>query len=266
MINRDNISASLIKKALLAFVAAVLLASSFVIINAGERGVVLRLGEINRVVSPGIAFRIPFVDQVIKMEVRTTKEEVEASAASNDLQIVTSNVVIQYNVIPGDVGLLYEEVGTSFRERIIKPAIQDAIKATTANFNAEELITKRNEVSEQMEEVLKERLLEAYINVTNVDVVDFNFSASFNEAIEAKVTAEQDALREENRLRQIEFEAQQIIETAKAEAESIRIQAQAIQQQGGKDYVQLKAVEKWDGKLPQQFIPGSTIPFLNLVQ
>jgi regulator of protease activity HflC (stomatin/prohibitin superfamily) len=175
-------------------------------------------------------------------------------------------VVIQYNVIPGDVGLLYEEVGTSFRERIIKPAIQDAIKATTANFNAEELITKRNEVSEQMEEVLKERLLEAYINVTNVDVVDFNFSASFNEAIEAKVTAEQDALREENRLRQIEFEAQQIIETAKAEAESIRIQAQAIQQQGGKDYVQLKAVEKWDGKLPQQFIPGSTIPFLNLVQ
>jgi regulator of protease activity HflC (stomatin/prohibitin superfamily) len=266
MINIDNISVSLITKAILTFTAIVILASSFVIVDAGERGVVLRLGEINRVVQPGIAFRIPVADQVIKMEVRTTKEEVEASAASNDLQIVTSNVVIQYNIIPGDVGLLYEEVGISFRERIINPAIQDAIKATTANFNAEELITKRGEVSEQMEELLKARLLEAHISVTNVDVVDFNFSDSFNAAIEAKVTAEQDALREENRLRQIEFEAQQMIETAKAEAESIRIQAQAIQQQGGKDYVQLKAVEKWDGKLPQQFIPGSTIPFLNLVR
>ncbi len=266
MFNNNNISTSLIKKAGLTLIVLVLLVSSFVIIDAGERGVVLRLGEINRVVQPGIAFRIPLVDQVVKMEVRTTKEEVEASAASNDLQIVTSNVAIQYNIIPGDVGLLYEEVGTSFRERIISPAIQDAIKATTANFNAEELITKRNEVSEQMEDVLRARLLEAHISVTNVDVIDFNFSSSFNAAIEAKVTAEQDALREENRLRQIEFEALQIIETATAEAESIRIQAQAIQQQGGKDYVQLKAVEKWDGKLPQQFIPGSTIPFLNLVQ
>ena len=198
------------------------------------------------------------------MEVRTTKEEVNASAASNDLQVVTSNVAIQYNPIPEEVGELYEEVGTSVRERIISPAIQDAIKATTANFNAEELITKRNLASEQMEEILRERLLEAHINVSNVDIVDFNFSASFNAAIEAKVTAEQDALREENRLRQIEFEAQQIVETAKAEAESIRIQAQAIQQQGGKDYVQLKAVEKWDGKLPTQFVPGSAVPFLSI--
>ncbi|MFT5037397.1 MAG: regulator of protease activity HflC (stomatin/prohibitin superfamily) [Candidatus Azotimanducaceae bacterium] len=255
-----------IKKVILTFIVVGLLFSAFVIIDAGERGIVLRLGKIERIIEPGISFRIPLVDQVVKMEVRTIKEEVSASAASNDLQIVTSNVAIQYNLIPGDVGLLYEEVGTSYRERIISPAIQDAIKATTANFNAEELITKRNDASQQMEEILKARLLETHINVSNVDIVHFNFSDSFNEAIEAKVTAEQDALREENRLRQIEFEAQQTIETAKAEAESIRIQAQAIQQQGGKDFVQLRAVEKWNGILPTHFVPGSSIPFLNLNQ
>lgn len=261
-----EISGSLVKKGIIFVIIAILFISSFVIIDAGERGVVLRLGKINGVIHPGVSFKIPVIDKVIKMEVRTTKEEVEASAASNDLQVVTSNVAIQYNVIAEDVALLYEEVGTSFSERVISPAIQDAIKATTANFNAEELITKRNIASEQMEELLRARLLEAHINVSNVDIVDFNFSSSFNAAIEAKVTAEQDALREENRLRQVEFEAQQKIETAKAEAEAIRIQAQAIQQQGGKDFVQLKAVEKWNGVLPTQFVPGSAIPFLNLGQ
>lgn len=243
-----------------------ILVSSFVIIDAGERGVVLRLGRVNSVMQPGINFRIPIVDRVIKMEVRTTKEEVQASAASNDLQIVSSNVAIQYNLIPENVALLYEEVGTSFRQRIISPAIQDAIKATTANFNAEELITKRTLASEQMENILKERLLEAHIQVSNVDIVHFNFSDSFNEAIEAKVTAEQDALREENRLKQVQFEAQQKIETARADAEAIRIQARAIQQQGGKDFVQLKAIEKWNGVLPTQFVPGSSIPFINTVR
>lgn len=266
MDNLRRLTISQIKKGIFAFIVLSLIFSSFVIIDAGERGVVLRLGRIQSLMQPGINFRIPIVDRVIKMEVRTVKEEVGVAAASNDLQIVTSNVAIQYNLIPEKVGLLYEEVGTSFVIRIISPAIQDAIKATTANFNAEELITKRNIASEQMEDLLRIRLLEAHINVSNVDIVDFSFSDSFNAAIEAKVTAEQNALREENRLRQIEFEAQQIVEIAKAEAEAIRIQAQAIQQQGGKDFVQLKAIEKWNGVLPTQFIPESTLPFINLVR
>lgn len=266
MDNLQNISAIQVRKFILTLIAVFAVLSAFVIVDAGERAVVLRLGKVDRVIQPGFNFKIPIVDQVIKMEVRTIKEEVEATAASNDLQVVTSNVAIQYNLIPEAVGLLYEEVGTSFRVRIISPAIQDAIKATTANFNAEELITKRQIASEQMENILRERLLEAHIHVSNVDIVNFNFSDSFNAAIEAKVTAEQDALREENRLKQVQFEAQQRIEIAKAEAEAIRIQARAIQQQGGKDFVQLKAIEKWDGVLPTQFIPGSTIPFINLVK
>ena len=128
------------------------------------------------------------------------------------------------------------------------------------------MITKRAIASEEMEVLLRQRLLEAHIAVSNVDIVNFDFSPAFNESIEQKVTAEQNALREENKLKQVEFEAQQRIEQARGEAEAIRIQAQAIQQQGGKDYVQLQAILQWDGKLPQQFVPGSAIPFLNLIK
>lgn len=243
-----------------------LLFGSWTIVRAGERGVVLRLGDLNRVMEPGLNFKLPYIDKVVKLEVRTTKQETEASAASNDLQVVTSNVAVQYNLIPENVGTLYEEFGKKYRSRVIDPAIQDAIKAITAKFTAEELITKREIVSDEMETLLATRLLEAHIRVSNVDIVNFDFSTSFNSAIEAKVTAEQKALEAENKLKQVEFEAAQRVATAEAEAEAIRIQAQAINSQGGRDFVQLKAIEKWDGILPTQFVPGSTIPFINLVK
>lgn len=236
----------------------------FTVVDAGERGVITRLGEVNRVVDPGLHLKWPFVEKAIKFETRTRIIEREASAASKDLQTVTTRVALNYNVLPDGVGQLYEDLGTGYVARIIDPAIQDAVKAATAKFNAEAVITDRPLVKEAIVTDLKERLLPRNIVVSEVNLTDFEFSATFNEAIEAKVTAEQRALEAENKLRQVEFEAQQKVETAKAEAEAIRIQAQAITQQGGKDYVQLQAINKWNGVLPAQFVPGSAIPFINL--
>jgi regulator of protease activity HflC (stomatin/prohibitin superfamily) len=147
---------------------------------------------------------------------------------------------------------------------LIDPAIQDTVKAATAKFNAEALITRRPEVKEAIEVGLKEKLSESNINIKSVSITNFEFSQSFNSAIEAKVTAEQRALEAKNKLEQIKFEAQQKIETAKAEAESIRIQANAINSQGGADYVALKMIERWDGSVPQTVIPGSSVPFFNM--
>ena len=117
---------------------------------------------------------------------------------------------------------------------------------------------------------MRNRLTREGILVTNVDIVDFKFSDSFNHAIEAKVKAEQDALREKNNLQKIKFEAEQKITAAKAEAEKIRIEAQALKA-NGKDLIEkikveayLEAVKKWDGRLPQQMIPGQTVPFINI--
>lgn len=247
------------------FIFISFLLSTF-IIDEGERGVVLKFGQIERVEGPGFHFKIPFVEGVEKMDVRAVKLETEATAASKDLQDVTTQLAVQYNLNAEAVTNIYSEYQSAKNLKIneIQPAIQDAIKAATSQFNASELITKRPEVKDVVENILRDRLAPFYVQVRNVDIVNFSFSESFSQAIEQKVTAEQDAQREENKLRQVQAEAAQRIEQAKAEAEAIRIQAQAVTQQGGKDYVQLQAIEKWNGQLPQQFVPGSAIPFLNL--
>jgi len=257
-------TAKVIKQMIVTFLVLIILLGSFTIVSVGEVGIVLRAGSLNRTLNEGLHIKIPLIESVEKITVRTIKIEVPASAASNDLQVVTSQIAIQFNVIPDQVSTLYRNLGKNYRSKVVDPAIQDAIKETTAQFTAEELITKREQVSNQVETILKERLFEEGIFVSNVDIVSFEFSSSFNAAIEAKVTAEQKALEAENKLKQVEFEAKQKVETAKAEAEAIRIQAQAINSRGGEDYVNLKAIEKWNGVLQTQFVPGNAIPFINL--
>ena len=109
-----------------------------------------------------------------------------------------------------------------------------------------------------------ERLQRDFMVVDEFSIVNFNFSESFNTAIEAKVTAEQNALAAKNKLEQSKYEADQRIATAKGEAEAIKIQAQAIQTQGGAAYINLKAIEKWNGLLPVYMMGNSPVPFINL--
>lgn len=248
------------------FVLILIIATNpIVTVGAGERGVVLVFDAFKgKVMSPGLNFRNPFTESVVKMSVQTQKEEVGVSAASKDLQTVTANIALNFHIDPTKVGQLYQDVGLDFSNRIISPAIQEAVKASTAKYTAEELITKRDAVKSDAKNLLFTRLSEKNIIVEDLSIVNFDFSKSFNDAIEAKVTAEQDALAAKNKLEQVKYEAQQKIETSKAEAEAIRIQASAINAQGGADYVMLQAIKQWNGNLPQQMIPGGALPFLNL--
>ena len=234
------------------------------VVDAGERAVVLQFGKVIDVKTEGFYWRKPFVEDYKKLDVKTQKIEVNADAASRDLQSVSAGIALNYNLNPEAVGLLWQEIGRDYQVRIIDPAIQESVKSVTARFNAEELITKREEVRDGIKQLLQQKLAEKHILVTEFAVTNFSFSKSFDEAIEAKVTAEQRALEAKNKLEQVKFEAEQKVEQARAEAEAIRIQAQAVTQQGGKDYVQLQAIDKWDGKLPAQFVPGSAVPFLSL--
>ena len=220
---------------------------SWTIIKPSEEGVVIRMGNINRQMASGFHWKMPWVEKVIHMDVSTKKIEVQASAASKDLQVVTTNMAVQYELNEADVSKIFVEYQkNNIRAKVIDPAIQDAVKASTALFNADELITKRAEVKDNIFALLNERLSTEGVFLKNVDIVNFDFSASFNLAIEEKVTAEQNAAREENKLKQVEFEAQQRVEQARGEAEAIRIQAQAIQSQGGKDYVNLQWIAAWE--------------------
>lgn len=237
----------------------------FTSVSAGHKAVVLRGGKVVRVLDEGYNYKAPAIESVIEVDVRTQVESTEATAASKDLQTVSTKVAVNYNVLPDKVAEMWNGVGEDYKSIIIDPAIQEAVKAATAKHTAEELITKRENVKDEIMASLKQRLGESgFLMLTQVSITNFDFSNSFNTAIEGKVTAEQTALAAKNKLEQVKYEAQQQVEKAKADAESIRIQAQAITQQGGKDYVQLKAIERWDGKLPAQMIPGATVPFLDL--
>lgn len=235
--------------------------SFFTIVKAGERGVLLRFGNVVEIYDPGLHFQVPIIHAVIMMDVRTQKNEVDVGAASKDLQEIQTRVALNYHADPGRVGDLYQNIGTEYESRIISPAIQESVKAVTAKFTAEELITKRAAVKEEIRTDLKERLNTYYIVIDDLSIVDFSFSSEFDLAIEAKQTAVQQALKAENDLRRVEIEAQQRIETAKAEAESIRIQAEALKQNA--DLIRLKAVERWDGVLPT-YVMGDSIPLINL--
>ncbi len=248
--------------------ALILIFSTFGTISTGEIGIKTNLGKVVGTVQPGLYFKLPFVEGVTSMDTQIQKEQADAGAASKDLQTVQAKVAINYNVDAGKAQDLYSRIGTEYKVRVIDPAIQEVVKAVTAQYTAEELITKRPEITDKIQTSLSERLGAFDISVSSVSITNFDFSGTFNAAIEAKVTAEQNALAAKNKLDQVNYEAQQTVAKAKAEAEAIGLKSQAA---NNEKYVSLKALEvqeeaiaKWNGKLPDQFIPGSAMPFINL--
>ena len=220
---------------------------SFGTVKAGFVGVHTRLGAIKGTISPGFYAVIPWIDSVTTMDVQTQKEQVDATAASADLQNVTAGVAINFHVLPQDASTIYQNIGADYQSRIIDPAIQESIKSITANYTAEKLITNREAVREEILNLLTTKMETYGVRVDSLNIVNFAFSATFETAIEAKVTAQQNALAAENKLAQVKFEAQQTVATAEAQAKAIGIQAAAVNSQGGADYVELQRIKTWDG-------------------
>jgi len=232
-----------------------------VIVSAGQRGVVLKLGAVqDEILDEGWHWVMPIVKNVKKIDVTIQKEERGASASSKDLQIVTSKVAVNYRPDALKVNKLYQEFKREYNIRVIEPTIAEFVKKTTAQYTAEELITKRDEVKENLKTAIAESLINSYILVEDIFITDFDFSDEFNKSIEAKVRAEQEALKAKNDLERVKMEAEQKITQAKADAEAIRIQAQAITQQGGKDYVNLQWIKAWQagGAQVPQFITSDS--------
>lgn len=223
--------------------------SCFTVVSAGHTGVVLTFGAVeDTVLEEGLHFKIPFIQSVVQMNNRTQKIETEGSSSSKDLQIISYVVAVNYHVNDDSSATLYQNVGTDYGSVVIIPAIQESIKAVTAQYTAEELITKRQTVGEQIKDALSEKINQYGITVEIFNIVDFDFSEEFNAAVEAKQTAQQNALKAEQDLARIEVEAQQKITQAEAEAESIKLIQDALAE--SPDYVDYIKWSKWDGKLP----------------
>lgn len=248
-------------RVLVALVALIVLFGMFGTVGAGERGVVLQFGAVqDRIFGEGLYVKVPLIQRVVKMDVKIQKDEIPASAASKDLQVVTSKIALNYHLAPDSVNHIWQNVGRDYNSRIIAPAIQEAVKAVTARFTAEELITKREQVKEEIKANLSERLMERAIIVDEFNIIDFDFSKAFNDAIEQKVTAEQLKLKAERDLERIVIEKEQQITQAEAKAQAILIEAQALRT--NPQVVELRWIEKWDGKTPQYW--GSASPFIGI--
>lgn len=250
--------------AIVGVIGLVILLSCFFTVGAGEKAVVLRFGEIVRDADSGLHIKMPTpIESVVKIETRIQKYESTATAYSKDIQTVQSIVALNFHIDASAVRVLWKELGKDYLIRVVEPAIQESMKAVASGFTAQELIEQRPKVKEAVIVLLSERLAKKNIVLDDLSIVNFDFSDSYENAIEAKQVAQQDALKAKNKLEQVKFEAEQRIAQATAEAEAIRIQAQAITQQGGEDYVQLKAIEKWKGDVPQ-YMMGNSVPFINL--
>ena len=250
-----------------AVVVFLLFLRPWVQVGAGERGIVMNFGAVQKVVlAEGLHFRIPVMQEIVLMDVKVQKALTDADAASSNLQDVSSKVALNYHVIPDKANIVYQNIGIHFKERIIDPAILEVVKAVSARYSAEELITKRPAVSEAMRAALMERLLVHNIGVDAFSIINFSFSKSFIDAIEAKQAAEQLALKAKRDLDRIRIEAEQKITAARAEAESLRLQRANI----SPDLIELrkieanmKAIEKWNGILPQ-VTGGGAIPLIGV--
>jgi len=278
---------SLIATAVVVVLALALATSSFVIVDSGHVGVIRTLGAVQMEALPeGFHLKKPFMDVIEEIDVRLRKTESRATAASKDLQVVSTNVAVQYSLNGSVAPLTFQKIGRAdvVETTLIAPAIMESVKAITAQYTAEELVTRRAEVKNGIQEAIEDFInttlaqKEAVgaVSLANVAITDFDFSAEFNRAIEDKVRAEQEALQAVNeKLRRVtqaeaaaaertlaaDAEAYQIEVASMARADAIRREAEALKD--NPTLIQLRIAEKWDGKLPQ-FSGGNVIPFLNL--
>ena len=255
--------------AVIAVIGLVVATSVFVRVPSGYRGVLMTFGKVeDKVLQEGLNYKVPFSQTVVLMNVQIQKAESTESTATKDLQEVSTTVAVNFRLDPTRVNEIYKDLREDYVSRVIKPNIEESLKATTAEYRAEELVTKRAVVKSTFDDILVERLSVFNIDVISVSLTDFQFSTSFAAAIESKVIAEQEALQAKNTLEQIRYEAQQqIIQAeaaknatiARAEGDAFAqiIQANAtaksiklITEQMTAEYSQYLWLQQWDGKLP----------------
>lgn len=245
------------------------LASCFGQVPAGYRGVVLKFDATTGEIKQEGFYTVfpPYIKRVELMSVQVRAWKHEVSAASKDLQMVTTEVVLNFALEPDKVADIYKDLRHEYLQRVVGPGCEESVKASTAQFTAEELITRRPEVRDAMDQALANRLSLFGVGIRAFSITNFDFTTTFADAIEAKVTAEQKALQAERDLERIKLEAQQEIEKAKAQAEALRLQKESVTPELVRlrsIEAQMKAVEKWDGVMPQVVTGAGPVPMLNV--
>lgn len=242
--------------------------NSFQSVPTGYVGIKTRFGKVSEdVIQEGLNLKVPYIEKIVLMDCRTQKAEIATSTASKDLQEVSLKIAVNYNVNRDTAYELYRQVGINYESIIISPAILESVKSVTAQYTAEELITKRAEVSNGMEETLKEKIESRGFNVVDFNITDLDFSAAYNQAIEKKQVAEQEAKQAEYELQKAKINNEKKIAEAEANAKVMQIQDATTTENALKlkeIEIQRAAIEKWNGVLPSTMSGDTAIPFLNI--
>lgn len=231
-----------------------IISKAFTTIPTGYVGIRTRFGKASEnIVQEGLNFKIPLIERIILIDCRTQKAETSCGTASRDLQEVSLDVVINYNVERENAYNLFKEVGTNYESIIISPAILESVKSVTAQYTAEELITKRSEVSDKMQETLIEKIAGRGFKVVDFNITDLDFSDVYNQAIEKKQVAEQQAKQAQYELERSKIENERKVAEAEANAKVMKIQNESTTENALRlKEIELKQqlIQKWDGVLP----------------
>ncbi len=241
-------------------VALIIILNCFVVVDAGHTGVVVTMGSVNEgVLQEGIHAKLPFIQNVIKIDNRIQKLEVNTEAFSKDLQSVDTVLAINYRVDTAKSYSIYKNIGADYESVLVTPAVNEVLKAITSQYTAEQSVTNRTLISDGLVKGLNEKLNDLGLYVTDVNIIDFDFSDAFITAIEEKQIAQQQLLKAET-------EKQTAITNAQAAAEAAKIKAAGDAEANKKlnesltdKVIENKKIEKWNGQLPKVSGSGGTI-------
>lgn len=258
----DDLKVGLGLTGLVIFIVLLIVINPIAIVGVGERGVKVTLGKVSpQSYSEGVHFITPGISKMYMMDIKTQKIHPATTVFTKDIQQARLEYVVNYNLQPDAAYKVYREVGRDYKDKILMPTVEGTIKNVIGTWNATDLIANRTKATEDILYQLQEHLDDNFITVTDFQITDIDYSDTFEKAIEAKVTAEQEALKAKNVTAQVQEESKQKVIAAEAEAKSMAIRAQALTQ--NKALVEYEAVKRWDGKLPQ-YMMGNSVPFVNL--
>lgn len=237
---------------------------SYFTVAAGNVAVKLRFGKIVGAYGEGLHFKVPFIDTIEKFSVRIKKDSFQTEAFSKDLQTVGLTLAINHRILPDTIESIYRNLGPEYTSTVLKPMVEEWTKAVIAKYSADSLISNRVEVAKELDAILKSKMAEKQVIVSDIAITNFEFSPQFLKAVEEKQIAEQEAKRATNLVEKVKKEAEQKILQAEAEAKSLRLQREVVSDNLIKlrqVEAQLKAIEKWDGRMPT-YMAGDQMPFV----
>lgn len=248
-----------------ALIGVIMLFGSFFTVPEGQKALITTFGKASEhIYGAGMHMKVPLIQSTKRFDVKTIRADYKTQTYTKDIQTATIIVSYSYNLIANDIVQTYREYGNDWQERILYPNLEQSVKAEVGKWNADQMVANRDKVASDILASLQARMLNHNypVSITNFQMINIDYSTQFEQAIEKKVVAEQRALEEANITKQVEQRAKQKVVDAKAEAESMRIRANALAQ--NPKLVSYEAVQKWDGKLPQIMTGNGSTPILDL--